>query len=80
MPFSDVFHPKDDCCVKLDPTMLEIACSSCSNPSSPLISQAKTRCQGRNVDQGKCCTRENPCEEGQGDCEEKLLTGFFGMF
>jgi len=68
--FSDVFHPKDDCCVKLDPTMLEIACSSCSNPSSPLISQAKTRCQGRNVDQGKCCTRENPCEEGQGDCED----------
>jgi len=27
------------------------------------------RCQGKNVDTGKCCTEDNPCVEGEGDCE-----------
>ena len=27
------------------------------------------RCGGRNIDNGKCCTNENKCTEGEGDCE-----------
>ena len=53
--FSLSFHEKDDCCEK------------------PLTSSTtflpKARCQGRNVDKGKCCSTGNPCEEGEGDCE-----------
>ena len=65
--FGDVFHPKDDCCVKPTASLVEIVCSS-----NQCNSQAvkKPRCQGRNVDQGKCCTAGNPCEEGEGDCED----------
>ena len=54
--FGDVFHPKDDCCVK--PT------EEFNN-----IVDLSARCQGRNVDQGKCCTASRPCVEGEGDCE-----------
>eukprot|EP00092_Neocalanus_flemingeri_P030174 GFUD01032752.1.p1 GENE.GFUD01032752.1~~GFUD01032752.1.p1 ORF type:complete len:359 (+),score=66.98 GFUD01032752.1:137-1213(+) len=46
--FGDFFHPKDDCCVKIDTNI---------------------RCRGRNFDTGRCCTTENPCVEGEGDCE-----------
>ena len=27
------------------------------------------RCSGRNVDKEKCCTNDEPCVEGEGDCE-----------
>ena len=27
------------------------------------------RCRGRNYDGKRCCTPENPCEEGEGDCD-----------
>merc|ERR1712215_602708 len=37
----------------------------------------KPRCKGRNFDKkGRgCCTRENPCHEGEGDCESPLEGG-----
>ena len=28
------------------------------------------RCGGRNIDEEKCCTIDNPCIEGEGDCED----------
>jgi hypothetical protein len=27
------------------------------------------RCRGRNFDGRRCCTPENPCQEGEGDCD-----------
>ena len=27
------------------------------------------RCRGRNYDGKRCCTPDNPCEEGEGDCD-----------
>ena len=27
------------------------------------------RCSGRNYDGRRCCTPENPCDEGEGDCD-----------
>jgi hypothetical protein len=37
-----------------------------SDEESPLL----MRCQGRNVDKGICCSRNTPCVEGAGDCED----------
>ena len=38
--------------------------------------QAGLRCRGRNFDQGeRCCTREQPCGEGEGDCENNAECG-----
>ena len=27
------------------------------------------RCAGREVDEGRCCTKDNPCQHGEGDCD-----------
>merc|ERR1719336_393135 len=27
------------------------------------------RCRGRNYDGKRCCTPDNPCDEGEGDCD-----------
>merc|ERR1712110_1305368 len=35
-------------------------------PSSPPPGQ---RCAGRNFNGRRCCTPENPCDEGEGDCD-----------
>jgi len=52
--FGSFFHEKDDCCVKPDPV-------------SPV--QTNKRCKGRNFFPRRCCTPQNPCPEGEGDCE-----------
>merc|ERR1712129_215706 len=31
--------------------------------------QAGQRCNGRNYEGRRCCTPENPCDEGEGDCD-----------
>jgi len=59
--FGAYFHEKDDCCEK-PPQPTE-------KPITFLIPLAN-RCAGRNVDNGKCCTEDAPCVEGEGDCEE----------
>ena len=28
------------------------------------------RCAGRNVDMGRCCTKDSPCDDGEGDCDD----------
>jgi len=33
------------------------------------ISFSGQRCRGRNFDGKRCCTPENPCDEGEGDCD-----------
>merc|ERR1719412_2354703 len=52
--FGSFFHEKDDCCVKPEPI--------------PAPVKPRT-CKGRNFSPRPCCTPENPCPEGQGDCE-----------
>ena len=55
--FGDFFHAKDDCCVKPE------------TPSTKEV-QGGPRCRGRNFDARGCCSPDNPCVEGEGDCEE----------
>ena len=54
--FGSFFHEKDDCCVK---PVTNISVQPISSP----------RCRGRNFDRERCCTSDNPCVEGEGDCE-----------
>jgi len=65
--FGSYFHEKDDCCdrpenvpVREEPTFV---------PGAPLEPPAGQRCRGRNYDGKRCCTPDNPCEEGEGDCD-----------
>merc|ERR1712165_655623 len=65
--FGAYFHEKDDCCdrpenvpVREEPTFV---------PGAPLEPPAGQRCRGRNYDGKRCCTPDNPCEEGEGDCD-----------
>jgi len=36
---------------------------------NPLAPPEGQRCSGRNYQGRNCCTRENPCDEGEGDCD-----------
>eukprot|EP00092_Neocalanus_flemingeri_P077976 GFUD01096910.1.p1 GENE.GFUD01096910.1~~GFUD01096910.1.p1 ORF type:complete len:293 (-),score=50.19 GFUD01096910.1:92-970(-) len=69
--FGDFFHPKDDCCVKIDTSQplpnTEIAQQSFGD--IPLDPPEGQRCRGRNYDGKRCCTPEQPCNEGEGDCD-----------
>merc|ERR1712243_242239 len=38
-------------------------------PGVPIAPPAGQRCRGRNYDGKRCCTPENPCNEGEGDCD-----------
>merc|ERR1711982_105444 len=41
-----------------------------SPPSTPLTEPPQgQRCAGRNYNGKRCCTPENPCDEGEGDCD-----------
>ena len=35
-------------------------------PIEPPLGQ---RCKGRNYGERRCCSPENPCDEGEGDCD-----------
>eukprot|EP00092_Neocalanus_flemingeri_P006148 GFUD01006619.1.p1 GENE.GFUD01006619.1~~GFUD01006619.1.p1 ORF type:complete len:317 (-),score=84.44 GFUD01006619.1:349-1299(-) len=39
------------------------------DPNTPLEPPAGQRCSGRNYQGRRCCTPENPCDEGEGDCD-----------
>eukprot|EP00092_Neocalanus_flemingeri_P006513 GFUD01007020.1.p1 GENE.GFUD01007020.1~~GFUD01007020.1.p1 ORF type:complete len:253 (+),score=60.92 GFUD01007020.1:58-816(+) len=66
--FGLYFHEKDDCCdqpssipaVRPPPVIV---------PGAPLEPPAGQRCRGRNFDGRRCCTPEQPCGEGEGDCD-----------
>merc|ERR1711936_1248210 len=38
-------------------------------PGTPLEPPQGQRCRGRNYDGKRCCTPEQPCDEGEGDCD-----------
>jgi len=66
--FGAYYHPKDDCCDH--PSTLEIEVEQIKiNPNVPFDPPAGQRCRGRNYDGKRCCTPENPCDEGEGDCD-----------
>eukprot|EP00092_Neocalanus_flemingeri_P010637 GFUD01011459.1.p1 GENE.GFUD01011459.1~~GFUD01011459.1.p1 ORF type:complete len:259 (+),score=57.48 GFUD01011459.1:59-835(+) len=66
--FGLYFHEKDDCCdepssipaVRPPPVIV---------PGAPLEPPTGQRCRGRNYDGRRCCTPEQPCGEGEGDCD-----------
>jgi len=56
--FANFYHQKDDCCMKPS-----------TNFNARNSTSLNKKCRGRNIDTGRCCTKENPCNEGEGDCD-----------
>merc|ERR1712066_1040104 len=65
--FGAYFHEKDDCCDR--PENLPVREEPTFVPGAPLEPPAGQRCRGRNYDGKRCCTPDNPCDEGEGDCD-----------
>merc|ERR1712038_1610548 len=65
--FGAYFHEKDDCCDR--PENLPVREEPVFVPGAPFDPPAGQRCRGRNYDGKRCCTPENPCDEGEGDCD-----------
>merc|ERR1712106_836791 len=64
--FGSFFHPKDGCCIKPMVTSVEAV----TRPAFPLTEPFPgQKCSGRNYQGRRCCTPENPCDEGEGDCD-----------
>merc|ERR1711970_305811 len=66
--FGLYFHEKDDCC-DLPSSLPTDRPAPVIIPGVPLEPPAGQRCRGRNYDGRRCCTPENPCDEGEGDCD-----------
>jgi len=66
--FGLYYHEKDDCC-DLPETLLTTTPVPQPLPGVPLEPPAGQRCSGRNYNGKRCCTPENPCDEGEGDCD-----------
>merc|ERR1712061_782962 len=49
--------------------LLSSLLSCCYAQSSVFNPPKGQRCRGRNFDGKRCCTPDNPCEEGEGDCD-----------
>merc|ERR1712179_148560 len=73
--FGLYFHEKDDCCERPSPPPSGTPASPLSCPGAPLEPPADQRCSGRNYQGRRCCTPENPCDEGEGDCDGPLDGG-----
>merc|ERR1712119_29634 len=66
--FGSYFHEKDDCCD--DPSSITARLPPRIVPGAPREPPSGQRCKGRNYPPGRrCCTPENPCGEGEGDCD-----------
>merc|ERR1711910_176420 len=65
--FGAYYHEKDDCCDL--PQNLPRPEAPVIVPGTPLTPPPGQRCRGRNYDGRRCCTPENPCDEGEGDCD-----------
>jgi len=68
--FGHYYHEKDDCCEKPTnrPTFVEPAGPTEAPPPDQ-------RCKGRNYGERRCCTPDNPCDEGEGDCDGPIDGG-----
>merc|ERR1712131_10614 len=66
--FGIYYHEKDDCC-DLPETLRTTTRAPPIAPGVPIEPPAGQRCRGRNYDGKRCCTPENPCDEGEGDCD-----------
>jgi len=66
--FGLYFHEKDDCC-DLPSSIPNERPAPVIIPGVPIEPPAGQRCRGRNYDGRRCCTPENPCGEGEGDCD-----------
>ena len=49
--------------------LVSVLLSSCCCQSSVFFPPPGQRCRGRNYDGRRCCTPEQPCGEGEGDCD-----------
>ena len=66
--FGAFYHEKDDCCEK--PSVTPAVPDPVPSPGPALVEPpAGQRCSGRNYQGRRCCTPENPCDEGEGDCD-----------
>lgn len=72
--FGLYYHPKDDCCDRPQSLATERP-PPLIIPGVPLEPPLNQRCRGRNYDGRRCCTPENPCDEGEGDCDGPLDGG-----
>merc|ERR1711942_25878 len=69
LKFGTYFHPKDDCC-DVPASIATERPPPAVIPGALLEPPAGQRCRGRNYPPGmRCCTPENPCGEGEGDCD-----------
>jgi len=85
LKFGLYYHEKDDCCdlpqsgsamAGVSPGVLISAnqgtisrVAGAGSSGLPLEPPPGQRCAGRNYNGRRCCTPENPCSEGEGDCD-----------
>lgn len=71
--FGDFFHKKDDCCVRSGSSrpqpVKDIEIFANQFGDVPIEPPAGQRCRGRNYEGKRCCSPEQPCNEGEGDCD-----------
>merc|ERR1712106_1060046 len=67
LKFGLYYHEKDDCCEKLGSSTTTTTRKP--HPNKPLEPADGQRCRGRNYDGRRCCTPDQPCDEGEGDCD-----------
>merc|ERR1712227_587951 len=66
--FGNYYHEKDDCC-DLPETLQNAPPEPQAPIDAPLVPAPGQKCAGRNYDGKRCCTPEQPCDEGEGDCD-----------
>jgi len=66
--FGSFYHEKDDCCEQPSYSTAKQP-EAVLYPGALLKPKQGQRCSGRNYQDRRCCTPENPCDEGEGDCD-----------
>merc|ERR1719282_2286430 len=66
--FGNYYHEKDDCC-DLPETLQNAPPEPQAPIDAPLVPAPGQKCAGRNYNGKRCCTPEDPCDEGEGDCD-----------
>merc|ERR1719397_1618348 len=67
--FGLYYHAKDDCCEKPGSQPIREPAPPLLSLNVPALPPPGQRCSGRNYQGRRCCTPENPCNEGEGDCD-----------